>query len=162
MNLTCIFEEPDGEVVMNPSRDFISKLFDRPIEFWQGGGNGESSIKHVVLDPREDTKAVYRRSGPDGVFYALIDSAHALLMKQPLPGRFYMMTDDLCAVDPAQQGETIVDECGGNPLPIDPTYTVDISIAQSIAHSFAEAPRPMPDCEWNDFSEMNVDWEAYV
>lgn len=162
MNLTCIYEDPYGDAVANPADEFISEVFDRPIEFWQGGGNGESSIKHVALNPSEDTKAVCRRRGPDGVSYALIDTAHSLLMKQPLPGRFFMMTDDRCAVDPTHQGTTIVDECGGNPFPIDPIYTVDLPTARSIARSFTEAPRPLPDCEWRDFSDMNVDWEAYV
>lgn len=162
MNLTCIYQDPEGGAVANPSAEFISELFDRPIDFWQGGGNGESVIKHVLLNPNEDINAVYRSRGPDGISYALIDSAHSLLMKQPLPGRFFMLTDDQCAVDPTQQGETIVDECGGNPFPIDPVYTVDLPTARSIAHAFAEVPRPLPDCEWRDFSAMNVDWEAYV
>jgi hypothetical protein len=162
MKLTCIYEDPDGNAVARPSSDFISEVFNRPIEFWQGGGNGDSSIKHVVLDPSENTKAVYRRRGPDGVFYALIDTAHALVMKQPLPGRFFMMTDDQCAVDPTQQGETIVDESCGDPFPIDPVFTVDLPTARSIAHYFAEAARPLPGCEWRDLSSMNVDWEAYV
>ena len=161
MTYTCIYEDPQGNIVVAPDCDFLSSVFDQPAVVWDKSPNAEAAIKLVVLNPDRDLPALYHCDSK-GFRYALTDGALTLLIKQPVDGRFFMMIDEDCAVDPAHNGETMVSHCGGNPFPIDPTYTVNREMARRIALEFA-VKRVRPEfCEWRAFEKMNVDWDKYL
>lgn len=157
MNLKCIYEIPDAEIVVGPDEGFISAAFRKPFGFWQG----ESIISHAVLNPPLDLKAVYRHRSGD-IYYALTERHFQLTMRQPMEGRFFMEIDQQCAIDPNCEGEVIVDESCGNPFPIHPTYTVDLPTALVIALEFVATARRSAVCNWRPHAAMNVDWEAYI
>jgi hypothetical protein len=156
MNYTCIYEDPQGNIVVAPDCSFLSAVFDQPALAWDRSPNAEAAVKHVVMDPNEVMPALYRCEA-GSIRYAFTDQSLFLLIKQPVNGRFFMMIDGDCAVDPTNTRETMISHCGGNPFLIDPTYTVDRETARRIALAFAAEPIKPSFCAWLPYIDMDVD-----
>lgn len=135
-NTPLSIEMPNGDIVKDRIPECVSKLMSMPKTDWDRGPNGEAIIQ--------------------------ISEGESLMIRQPIEGRYFLMLNWKCPIDGSMIGPTIEDECGGNPLPIDPRYTIEKSVAQKILETFISGDSRSLMTDWADYDDMDVDWDAYV